>query len=436
MKRILLVYFDAGGGHRSAAIALQQAIKEAGYPWEVELVNLQEVLDSIDLIKRLTGIRVQDGYNQMLRNGWTLGSTQLMRMLQGLIFLFHGQSVKLLEKQWRELRPDLVVSLVPHFNRAMYESLALASPGTPFVTVLTDIADFPPHFWIERQPQFFVCGSEKAVEQAKQAGNSDDHIFATSGMILSPRFYSYEKVDRSAERRKLGLDPERMTGLVLFGGQGARKTMLEIDRRLSASNLPIQLIFICGKNEGLVQALKMQNSGMPRWIEGFTTKVPYYMQLADFFIGKPGPGSIAEAVAMRLPVIVERNAWTLPQERYNTVWVAEKQLGLVLKNFSTIAGATAQLLDPPNYARLRGNILHIHNRALFEIPEIFERILQGTALQGTMHNSPTTAAGERSAAENLSRQPSSRRALSSEALSAEPGWSVPSGAREPVTPES
>jgi UDP-N-acetylglucosamine:LPS N-acetylglucosamine transferase len=203
---------------------------------------------------------------------------------------------------------------------------------------------------------------------------------------------------------------------VLFGGQGARKTMLEIDRRLRSSGLPIQLIFICGKNEGLAQALRAASSQMPRWIEGFTTNVPYYMQLADFFIGKPGPGSIAEAVAMGLPVIVERNAWTLPQERYNTVWVAEKQLGLVLPNFSKIAGATAQLLDPGNYARFRGNILNIHNRALFEIPEIFQTILQETT--------NSTAIGARGTP------------LSGEALTARTGAPDPSRTREPVTPES
>ena len=57
------------------------------------------------------------------------------------------------------------------------------------------------------------------------------------------------------------------------------------------------------------------------------------MSLADFFIGKPGPGSISEAVAMGLPVIVERNTWTLPQERYNADWVLERNAGLVLPNF-------------------------------------------------------------------------------------------------------
>ena len=76
------------------------------------------------------------------------------------------------------------------------------------------------------------------------------------------------------------------------------------------------------------------------------------MQLADYFIGKPGPGSISEAVAMRLPVIVERNAWTLPQERYNAEWVREMGVGIVLPNFRGIARAVEELLEPAAYAAL------------------------------------------------------------------------------------
>src|SRR5690242_8023779 len=349
MRRIALVYFDAGGGHRNAAMALEQAIKhspgQSNLPWEVELVNLQEILDSIDIIRKLTGLRVQDAYNRMLQNGWTLGSTQLMRMLQGLIRLYHEKTVRLLERYWRGLRPDLVASLVPHFNRALCESLRKACPGKPFVTILTDFADFPPHFWIERQEQFLICGSERAAQQARELGHADERIFQTTGMILNPRFYNYEAVDREAERVKHGLEARRMTALVLFGGQGARKKMLEIDLRLSESRLPIQLILICGKNERLLEELRAQARGIPRLIEGFTSNVPFYMQLADFFVGKPGPGSIAEAMAMGLPVIVERNAWTLPQERYNTAWVREKKVGLVVKNFDQIVDAVRGLLE-------------------------------------------------------------------------------------------
>jgi 1,2-diacylglycerol 3-beta-galactosyltransferase len=376
MRRIALVYFDAGGGHRNAAVALEQALKQSNLPWEIHLVNLQEILDSIDIVRQFTGLRIQDAYNRMLQNGWTLGSPQLMRVLQGVIWLYHGKTVRLLERYWQELRPDLVASLVPHFNRALCESLGKASPGKPFVTILTDIADYPPHFWIERQEQFLICGSERAVQQAREMGHTDEHIFRTSGMILNPRFYNYSPIDRDAERMKHGLEPGRMTGLVLFGGQGARKKMLEIDRRLSESGLPIQLILICGKNERLLAELRAQVRPMPRLIEGFTTNVPYYMQLCDFFIGKPGPGSIAEAMAMGLPVIVERNSWTLPQERYNTRWVREKQVGLVVSNFEKVADAVSQLLEKETFAHFRCNAKKMHNRALFEIPDVLSRILQ------------------------------------------------------------
>ena len=376
MKRIALVYFDAGGGHRNAAVALEQAIQQSNRPWEVHLVNLQEILDSIDIIRRLTGLRIQDAYNRMLQNGWTLGSPQLMRVLQSVIWLYHGKTVRLLERYWRGLGPDLVASLIPHFNRALCVSLRKACPTKPFVTILTDLADYPPHFWIERQEQFVICGSQRAVAQARELGHRDECIFQTSGMILNPRFYNYCPIDRGAERAKQGLEATRMTGLVLFGGQGARKKMLEIDRRLSESGLPIQLILICGKNERLLRELSAQARGIPRLIEGFTTNVPYYMQLADFFIGKPGPGSIAEALAMGLPVIVERNAWTLPQERYNAAWVREKEVGLVVSNFDRVADAVAQLLEKERFAKFRCNAKKMHNRALFEIPEVLSRILQ------------------------------------------------------------
>src|ERR1700675_763716 len=183
-RRISFVFFDAGGGHRNAATALKVTIERQGLPFEVSLVNLQEVLDPLDIVRRLTGIRIQELYNKMLRHGWTLASTQLMRFLQLVIRLYHHSAVRLLKAFWRQTPPDMVVSVVPHFNRALGESFAKAFPGRPFVTVLTDLADYPAHFWIERQPQFLVCGTERAVEQDRGMGHSDKAIFRTSGMIL------------------------------------------------------------------------------------------------------------------------------------------------------------------------------------------------------------------------------------------------------------
>jgi UDP-N-acetylglucosamine:LPS N-acetylglucosamine transferase len=390
VRRAEFVFFDAGGGHRAAATALKMAIEAERLPWNITLTNLQELLDRLDILKKYAGIRIQDFYNTMLRNGWTLGSTELMRVLQLVIRLHHRPTVRLLEAHWKETQPDMVVSFVPHFNRALFESLSRALPGRPFVTVLTDIADFPPHFWIERQPQYVICGSDRAVAQARALGHSDEHIFRASGMILHPRFYESPVENAAAERGHLGLRPELPTALVLFGGHGSR-AILDIANRLEDSRLDLQLILVCGKNDRLAAALRTARTRLPRFVEGFTTRVNYYMQLADFFIGKPGPGSVSEALAMRLPVIVECNAWTLPQERYNAEWIIEKELGIVLRNFRRIDAAVAKLIEPATLARYRTNAASLNNRAVFEIPGMLDRIFRGSTQPRLLGAAPLSA---------------------------------------------
>lgn len=376
MINVDLIFFDAGGGHRAAAEALRLVMGETG-GWNVRLVNLQELMDPIDLTRKLTGLRTQDFYNLMLKKGWTLGTAQSLRVLQALIRMLHGKSVSLLKEFWHGSRPDLVVSVVPHFNRVILESLHAVWPSTPFVTILTDLADFPPHFWIEPQDQFLICGTDRAVEQARALGHPDDRIFQISGMILHPRFYQPIICERRAERKQRGLDRDLPTGLVLFGGQGS-DAMLEIAERLDAEGpFNLQLIFICGRNQKLADALRRRHSRLRCFVEGFTKEVPTYMVLSDFFIGKPGPGSVSEAVAMRLPVIVERNAWTLPQERYNAEWILEKQVGLVVRGPHQIPAAVKVLLERGNLARFRTHTAAIRNRAIYEIPGILRRIVEG-----------------------------------------------------------
>jgi 1,2-diacylglycerol 3-beta-galactosyltransferase len=374
MKKLDFIFFDAGGGHRAAANALRQVMERQRRPLEIRMVNLQELLDSLDIFRKVTGLRLEDVYNLMLKKGWTLGSGQLTAGMHLLIRMFHGPQVRMLERFWGESRPDMVVSLVPNFNRALGESLKRALPGAPLVTILTDIADYPPHFWIERQDQHFICGSDQAVEQALALGHPETKVHRVSGMILNPRFYEIEPLKpaaRAEARAGLGFDPELPVGLVLFGGQGAAE-MLEIARSLPNR----QLLLICGHNQKLASRLKALPRQAPVFVEGFTKEVPRYMQLADYFIGKPGPGSISEAVAMRLPVIVERNAWTLPQERYNAEWVREQGVGVVLPNFRRIARVVDELLEPAAYARFRAATERLHNRAVFEIPDILESILK------------------------------------------------------------
>src|SRR5215471_15664881 len=116
MKKVDFIYFDAGGGHRAAANALKQVMEQQHRPFEIRLVNLQEVLDSIDVFRKMTGIRLQDLYNLMLKKGWTLGSAQLTVFMHLVIRMFHPKQVRVLEQHFRKSRPDMVISLVPNLD--------------------------------------------------------------------------------------------------------------------------------------------------------------------------------------------------------------------------------------------------------------------------------------------------------------------------------
>ncbi len=385
MTTIDLVYINAGGGHRSAAVALEMAIREQCRDWQVRLVNLFEVLDPQDIFRRTTGVKPEDYYNVRLARGWTLGLAQELRILQMLIRLSHKSLVSQLRRHWQSTQPDLIVSMVPNFNRAMYQASTLANPRVAYVTILTDLADFPPHFWIEpNQAQHFICGTPHAASQARAAARNDASVHETSGMIINPNFYRDLKLKRRAEMLKLQLDPDRPTGMVMFGGHGSR-VMRGISKRLD----DVQLILACGHNAVLAEQLRNMRASAPRLVVGFTSQISYYMQLSDFFIGKPGPGSISEAVQQGLPVIVVRNAWTMPQERYNTEWVEENALGAVLDSFKAIRAGVAQVAG--HIELYRASVRCMQNRAVFEIPEILERILAAPARLGvdlTQHFGP------------------------------------------------
>jgi 1,2-diacylglycerol 3-beta-galactosyltransferase len=373
-SNIDFLYVDSGGGHRAAASALLDVVRQQQRPWNTRMLSVQDLLDEIDFIRKSTGIEFQEIYNIILRRGWTAITPPLVPLAHSLIWATHSAQVRVIEKYWKQNPPDMVVSLIPHYNRAFFQALARVNPAAPYVTVITDLADYPPNFWIERQDQYVVCPTPHAALQARQTGLAERYILRASGVVLSPKFYAAAPADRAAERIRLGLKPDLPTGMILFGGQGSTE-IERIARRLDRSKLDVQLIAMCGRNQRVAATLRRLSTRIPIHVEGFTSEIPHFMSLCDFFIGKPGPGCISEALAMKLPVIVERNANTLPQERFNTHWVEDQGVGVVVKSFAQIAAAVRVMLNPVRYAAYRQAADALRNSAVFEIPEMLEQAL-------------------------------------------------------------
>ncbi len=380
-KRIHFVTFEAGGGHRTVVEAITAAIAQQYPSWTVRSLNLSRVIfDPIDPFYRLTGLQGEHFfYNTLIiAKGWLWMYPLTMFLARLRIWGLSPWARKRLQQYWAEQQPDLVVSTLPLYNRLLWQSLKSVQPETPFATLLCDLADDPPHHYIEALDQSVICPSVAAVNQAKTIGIPPQKILQTSGLPLLSKFYALNPIDIAQERQRWGLKPNCLTGLVFFGSQGSN-TMLSIARKLESFHEELQLIFLCGHNHKVAARLQAAPHSLTQHVEGFTREVPYFMRLADFFIGKPGSNSVSEAIAMHLPVILEGHHRTVSHERANLSWVLQHQLGLVVDSFQDIDQAVAEMLKPTVFETLRANTQALENRAAFEIPSLLQQMLESAA---------------------------------------------------------
>jgi hypothetical protein len=387
---VVLFIVDAGGGHRAAATALVDAATLQARPFRLRVVNAQDVLARFDLMGRLTGRNMQAQYNALISSQRTRLLVPLLRIYQWLIRRLHRPLVRQVAALLAGRPPALVVSLFPNMNAVLRDAVRTACPGRGFWVVLTDLADFPSHFWLERDLDRVVVGSERAVEQARALGLSPERIRRASGMVLHPRFYPRAGPEaRAKAREELGLPERAFVVMMLFGGKGSSE-MRPLSEALLQALPEGHVVAICGDNPPLYDSLAEieARSGGRLHRVGFTRRVADYLAAADVLVTKPGPGSIMESFHQGVPVVVTCNDATIPQERFNANWVAERELGLVVAGWQEMAPAVAGLArDPAQLARLRRNVAALpENRAVFEVldliqEEVAERTRGGRAMR-------------------------------------------------------
>jgi 1,2-diacylglycerol 3-beta-galactosyltransferase len=376
---VLLLTVDAGGGHRAAANALLAARDEIGACFDFRVANLQEVLAPLDVLKRTTGLSLEAGYNLVLRRRWTALLAPLLRLLHLAIRVRRRALVAHFARFLAARPPAAVLSVVPNFNAVVRDAARMACPGVPVLVLLTDLADFPPGFWIEPGLDGVIVATERAHQQARALGLAEERIHTVSGMVLNPRFHAAERAGaRARVRTELGQGASDFVVLLLFGGKGSPE-MEPLARAVLASAPGLRVVAICGQNPGLLARLETVAAGAQGRLRalGFTDRVADYMAAADLLVSKPGPGSLAEAFLTKLPVVVARNRHTIPQERFNTDFVAQRGLGLVVSHWREVAPAVARLAaDPAALRGLRANLEALaENRAVYEVIGILDSLL-------------------------------------------------------------
>jgi 1,2-diacylglycerol 3-beta-galactosyltransferase len=376
---ILVLIVDAGGGHRSAANALVATGAAEGVPFSFRVESLQDVLGSVDVLRRFSGRSIEEVYNDLLQKHHTRLWGLLLWILHTAIRIARPALLSRLERRLRARAPDLVLSLAPNFNGVIRDAVKRALPGVPFLILLTDYADVPPHFWVEKGVDGVIVGSEQAVSQAAGQGVPPERIHRVSGMVLHPRFYA-PRPPASSFRTEFGIPEGAFTVLVLFGGVGASE-IEPLCEALLQGEADWHVVAVAGRNPELEERLR---AAAPRFggrlhPVGFTDRMPEFMAGADLLLTKPGPGTIAEALHVGLPLIVVSGAYTVPQERFNARFLEDEGLGIVVPHWKSFPGAAAGFLREggQKLTAAREAVRRLApNRASYEVLEILRVRLQ------------------------------------------------------------
>lgn len=369
MKTAHFLITDAGSGHRSIANALKDCLEQQDADWQISIINVYQTFWHDDS----EGI-----YNKILAWGLTRYYWPWVVPLGRCKFSLYRKRWARLAQQWLAAHPaDLVVSFIPFVNPMLQAAARGALPGARFVTLLCDLVDLDGYYLLPQatfDPHIHtICPSPRAVQQALKLGYRQQQITATSGLPLHPENYAPQPVQRDLECAKLQLDPALPVLLLCFGSRGTPEYE-KIIQQLEA--LPVQIIAVAGRNSALEQRLKTKAAQHYRnrvLVLGFTDRLPYFMRLADVFIGKPG-STVYLAAMNRVPVICELNRHTMLQERANAEFLQEFGMGATVDSFANIMPAVQAMLEPATLARYRVRLATYDNQAVFEAANVLRQL--------------------------------------------------------------
>lgn len=364
-RTILFLIADTGAGHRSAANAISNAIKiisqreqeewrqamhdESGNGdsnppppvYRIEIVNVFEKYSHFPLREavKLYGPTIRSNpklfgefFHKTNHEGTVLAIHSLASPL-----IFNG-----LMRLFTTVQPDIIVSIHPLLNFVTVRALDELGIDIPFLTVVTDLVTV--HYaWLAPGVDGYIVPTEQARQLYLQRGLDPQRVYML-GMPIDPRF-SLPTASKAELQKKFGLQPGVPTILLVGGGDGAGGLQAAV-RAISNARLPAQLLVVTGRNRRLYASLQRSKSRLhvPAQIFGFVHNMPELMHASDIIVTKAGPGTICEALACHLPVVL--SGYVPGQEEGNVEYIISNKVGELALDAVTLVSILRRLIKP------------------------------------------------------------------------------------------
>ena len=339
-RRILLMYITKVSGHRQATVAIQKTLKNMLPDAEIMSINGFEY--TYPILEKLVN-RAYMGVIKRAPKIWDkmYDNPKLVKRSKLIKEFLNKKSHKKLQRLFETFKPDTVIctqafpcGMVADFKTTHQCSFNL-------IGVLTD---FAPHaYWLNPGVDYYIVPSDDAKKRFVQLGIPDDSI-KVFGIPIRMKFA--DKSTKQEAAKKLGLDPQVPTVLIMGGGQGLGPIKKVVQSLIKLSK-PIQLVVIAGVNIKLMDWLKKLQSKSDRklLIYDYANNVHELMDAAALIISKPGGMTTSESLAKGLPMIIVN---PIPgQEMHNTEFLMKKGIALRVDDVDEIAHVVLDLLSSP-----------------------------------------------------------------------------------------
>ncbi|MBI6546400.1 MAG: hypothetical protein HY692_06370 [Cyanobacteria bacterium NC_groundwater_1444_Ag_S-0.65um_54_12] len=386
-KKVVVIYQTAGGGHQANALAVEAAIRERhGEEIDVFLLHIAQELQS-QRVKAL-----YEAYNLMLKS-----NPRMVKVGFRLINMLDPEAILLpllpkvrhnLEACIRREKPDLILSVFSVINHTAINLLKRMGwyGRVPYLIFCTDLSHGFLRQWVDSRATAMIALSKEAADQMIQFGYPAQRIRILNGLPVNPVFTKLQ-IGRVEARQQLQLMPEHFTILITMGGVAVKNTW-RFARDLAASGMAIQIVVVCGRNRLLERRARRiaARSPVPMRIFGFTDQMPLLMEAADVVITKPGPGTIAEAIAKRRPLLVDAIKEPMPQEKGNLDYISHHGIGDAIERRSDLVKLIRRYMeDKPRYDAVVENMGKLGNsQAVYDLADYIVSQIPESANKATL----------------------------------------------------
>ncbi|MFZ1412462.1 MAG: glycosyltransferase [Micropruina sp.] len=338
MKRVLFLFSDTGGGHRSATEAMIEAM-------ELEFPGVFDC-DKVDVFREYLPGPLKyapELYPPMTKfpEGWGFGYKALdgRRRAGMALQMVYPYVRRATQRLFRENPADIIVSVHPLVNTGMLRTMR-KSPK-PFITVVTDMVTTHA-FWYDRRADLVVVPTDDAKQLAIEYGIPEGNVRVV-GLPVAERF-AVPQASKDELRQQLGWRADLPVILLVGGGDGMGP-MARVAKAINEARLNATLVLICGRNEELKHKLEAIDWTLPTHIYGFTHQMPEFMSASDMLVTKAGPGTISEAFIAGLPLVVYAR---LPgQEDGNVSYVVQQRAGVWAPRPDQVVDAVRRWVNDP-----------------------------------------------------------------------------------------